>query len=347
MRISGIDIGFGFTKATDGKEFIVFKSIVGEASDMLFRLDLLENDLTGGFHITLDGQNYFVGDLAEQQSNVRLFTLDQEKFVSDFTKLFALTALGHLADDYAMINVVSGLPVGFYKDYHQRLAQILTDSHEITFQGPDESAQLKRIKIGEIRIIPQPLGSVLNLLMDEKGKITNMDLAKQKVGVVDIGFRTTDLCIFDRLQYVERGSTTTDTGMAKGFSIIARKLKEECGVNVELYRMYNAMEAGSIKIRGKDINISKLRDKVYANTARTIAADMDRLWSDDWDMDAIVITGGGSRELAEILQPQVTGNVIPVPYKIDTRLNNVKGYLKYGCHLWQTVEPKTIDSNSE
>jgi plasmid segregation protein ParM len=183
--------------------------------------------------------------------------------------------------------------------------------------------------------------------MDEKGKVTNLDLAKQKVGVVDIGFRTTDLCIFDRLQYVERGSTTTDTGMAKGFSIISRKLKEECGVNVELYRMYNAMESGSIKIRGKEINISKLRDKVYANTARTIAADMDRLWADDWDMEAIVITGGGSRELAEILQPQITGNVIPVPYKIDSRLNNVKGYLKYGRHLWQTVEPKTIDSNSE
>lgn len=347
MKINGIDIGFGFTKATNGEESIIFKSIVGEASDIQFSLDIVGNKLTDNFHVALDGQHLFIGKLAEQQSNVRLFTLDQARFVSDFMKAFALTALGHLTDEYVLLNIVSGLPVGFYKDYRQSFAKILTGSHEITFHKPDGSSEVKRLKIDEIRIIPQPLGSVLNLLMDENGTITNWDLARQKVGVVDIGFRTTDLCVLSQLQYEERGSTTTDTGMAKGFNIISRKLREQCGVNVELYRMYTAIETGSIKIRGEEVNITKLRDQVFANAARTIATDVDRLWADDWDMDAIIITGGGAMELAKILQPLITGNVIPLKHNIDARLNNVQGYLKYGRHLWDRAEPNTSHSASE
>ena len=36
MEILGIDIGFGFTKATNGKDFLVFKSVLGEATDIQF-----------------------------------------------------------------------------------------------------------------------------------------------------------------------------------------------------------------------------------------------------------------------------------------------------------------------
>jgi plasmid segregation protein ParM len=207
MRINGIDIGFGFTKATDGKESIIFKSIMGEAIDFQIPVNLITNDIDNKLHVTLDGQSYFVGDFAEQQSNVRQFTLDQEKFISDFVRLFALTALGRINTEYVPINVVSGLPVGFYRDYHRRLMKTLAGSHEITYQSADTSSEVRRININKIRIIPQPLGSLLNLIMDDGGIVVNRDLAKQKVGIVDIGFRTTDFCIFDRLRYVGRGST--------------------------------------------------------------------------------------------------------------------------------------------
>ena len=126
-----------------------------------------------------------------------------------------------------------------------------------------------QVNIDKVRVIPRPLGSLLNLIMNDKGNIVNGDLAKQKVGVVDIGFRTTDFCIFDQLRYVERGSTTTDTGISKCFSIIARKLREECGgVNIELYRMYKAIQTGLIRIRGDEFNIAKLRDLTFANAAQ-------------------------------------------------------------------------------
>jgi plasmid segregation protein ParM len=41
VDILGIDIGFGFTKATDGKQHLVFKSVLGEATDIQFRDEII------------------------------------------------------------------------------------------------------------------------------------------------------------------------------------------------------------------------------------------------------------------------------------------------------------------
>ena len=334
MEIHGIDIGFGFTKATNGNAFTIFKSILGDATDIQFRMGVGTGSPGRNLHVSLNGQSYFVGEFAEMQSNVRQFTLDQDKMVTDFVKTLGLTAMGVLSDKKTPTHIVSGLPVGYYKAYSSKISKLLSGRHEITFHRPDGSQEARALDITNIKVIPQPLGSVFNLLMDDKGRIVNKDLAKQKIGVVDIGFRTTDFSVFDQLRYVERGSATTDTGISKCFAVIAKKLRAECGVNIELYRLFSAMETGFIKVRGKEYAIASLRDQVFSHTATSIFNDIERLWADDWDMDTILLTGGGSMELARFLEPMIAGNVVPVQTQIDARLNNVQGYYKYGRYMW-------------
>jgi plasmid segregation protein ParM len=199
-------------------------------------------------------------------------------------------------------------------------------------------------------MLPQPLGSILNCLMDDSGKIINDELDNQKVGVVDIGFRTTDFTILDHLRYIDRGSRTFDNGISKGFGVISNKLREKCGVSVELYRLYKAAEEGTIKMRGHGFSFEKIRDQVYSQLASTIANDLDRLWADDWDIDSIILTGGGCRELAGYLQPLITGNVIPIDSNADPRLNNVLGYAKYGRYIWGeavTENPSAKEAGTE
>ena len=353
MQVLGIDIGFGFTKATNGKDTLIFKSIFGEDADIQFWADFGKDTPTDHIHVTIDGKSYFIGDLAEQQSSVLHFTLDQEKLITDFVKILSLTVAGMFIDDQGgpinvPINLVSGLPIGFFKQNHERFHELLTGHHRITFHAHDGQETTKELYINKVRMLPQPLGSVLNLLMDDTGKITNRTLASQKVGVVDIGFRTTDFTILDRLRYIDRGSRTMETGISKAFSVIANKLREKCGINVELYRLYNAAEAGSIKMRGHGFNFIKIRDQVYSQLATSIANDIDRLWADDWDIDAIILTGGGCRDLIQYLQPNITGNIIPVDFNVDPRLNNVLGYLKYGQYVWGEAgdESTFAESNS-
>jgi plasmid segregation protein ParM len=338
MEVIGIDIGFGFTKATNGKETIIFKSIFGDASEIQFWADFGDSSPTDHIHVAIDGKSYFVGDLAEQQSSVLNFTLDQERLMSDYVRILALTITGLIFNNNmpinVPINVVSGLPIGYFKQNHERFNEILTGHHSITYHSHNGEKSTREIYINKVRMLPQPLGSILNSLMDADGKIVDEDLAAQKVGVVDIGFRTTDFTVLDHLRYIDRGSRTIDTGISKGFSVISNKLREKCGVSVELYRLYKAAEEGTIKMRGHGFSFEKIRDQVYSQLAATIANDLDRLWADDWDIDTIILTGGGCRELAKYLQPLIAGNVMPVDLNADPRLNNVLGYAKYGKYIW-------------
>ncbi len=334
MEVLGIDIGFGFIKATNGKEFLMFKSLLGEAAEIPFRAGFANSSFTENLHVTIDDQTFFVGDFAERQSGVRQSTLDQEVLIQEFAKVFALTAAGIFSEKYVPLNVVSGLPVSYFSQYKESFVDELLGHHTIAYHKADGSKVTRRININRIRMIPQPVGSILNLLMSDRGKIVEKDLAKRKIGVIDVGFKTTDFVIFDRLQFVNRGSRTMDKGISDAFRTIANNIKKKVDVGPELYRLFDPVSEGKIKIRGETMDISEARDHVYAQAAGEIADEINQLWADDWDMDTVVLTGGGGKELAKHLQPLIAGNVVAVPEDLDARLNNVQGYLKFARHLW-------------
>ena len=87
-------------------------------------------------------------------------------------------------------------------------------------------------------------------------------------------------------------------------------------------------------MKGQEYNISKIKDQVFSQSAETIANDIERLWSNYWDIDTIILTGGGSMALSQYLKPLISVNIIPMEPGIDSRLNNVRGYLKYGKYIW-------------
>jgi plasmid segregation protein ParM len=98
MEIIGIDVGFGFTKAYNGKNQVIIKSIIGDAADIQFHTSISDNTSASNLHITLNDKSYFLGDYAELQSNIRDYTLDQDKLISDFVKILAVSAAGIISD---------------------------------------------------------------------------------------------------------------------------------------------------------------------------------------------------------------------------------------------------------
>jgi plasmid segregation protein ParM len=335
VEILGIDIGFGFTKATNGKDFLVCKSVLGEATDIQFQEQVLA-DATGDDHlqVEVDGKSWFVGELAERQSNVRFFTLDQSQFIAQFAKNLALTAAARLVGGYIPINLVTGLPIGYYRQHKDELARILQGEHKVALVDAAGKRQEKVVNINKVRVIPQPFGSMFNLMLNDLGDLGDKRLVKEKIGIIDVGFRTSDYTISDKMRYSERGSRTTDSGIARAFNVIVTKLREKSGVSVELYRLYDAVDRGSIKIRGKEYDLKVLTEQVFSQLAGAVANEVERLWADDWDMDAMVITGGGGAVLARYLTPLLNGHVLPVDASKDARLCNVQGYWKFGKHLW-------------
>ena len=336
MEILGIDIGFGFTKATSDKKDLVFKSVLGESIDIQFREETLSVALADEEHlqVEIDGKSYFVGELAERQSNVRFFTLDQDQFIGKFAKVLALTAAAKMVKGFVPINLVTGLPIGSYRKHKDELAKHLVGEHKVVLVDGDGKRDEKTISINKVRVIPQPFGSLFNLMLNDLGEIGDKRLIKEKIGLIDVGFRTSDYTISDQMRYSERGSRTTDSGIARAFNVISTKLREKSGVNVELYRLYQAIDEGNIKIRGKSYDLKTLTDQVFSQLATSVANEVDRLWVDDWDIDSMVITGGGGAVLAKYLEPLLNGEVMALKPGDDMRKYNVKGYRKFGQHLW-------------
>lgn len=335
MHTIGIDIGFGFTKVSDGRNHALFKSVIGDPADIQFREQLLGDDAGAHRHIALDDDEFFVGDLAETQSRGRTFTLDQEQLIKRSARVLALAAMAPLVRDDEPIKLVTGLPIRYYRQHKASISNVLRQRHTFGLIDPNGQRRNVTLNVTDLRVIPQPFGSVFNQLLNDVGKVGAPALAKQKIGVIDVGFRTADYTICDKTRYSERGSQSADTGISRAFQAIAAALQEKSGINIELYRLFDAVREGSIKIRGRTFDLQKITQHAFERLAASIASDVNQLWADDWDMDAIIITGGGGRVLAPMLKPLLEGNVLDDSDEADPRLNNVKGYCKYGRYVWQ------------
>ncbi len=340
MHVLGIDLGFGFTKATDGERSLVVKSVIGEATDGRLGGPMPEaRPGSDHLHIEIEDRGLFVGDLAERQSSLRSFTLDHDRFIADAAKILAIATAAELTDSDEPVGLVTGLPISTFRSTSDELTRLLRDRHSFVAIAPDGSRSRRVLEIREVKVIPQPFGSMYDMVLDDAGSVGDRQTLQQKVGIVDVGFQTSDLTVSDRGTFLERASISTETGVGRAFATIAGKIREKSGVNVELYRLYEAMDEGRIKIRGESFDLSKLIEHVLTQLATDIAADANRLWADEWDMDAVVITGGGGAVLAPYLTPLLNGRVLPVDGSRDARLNNVRGFWKLGVKTWGVPAP--------
>jgi plasmid segregation protein ParM len=334
VKVLAADIGFGYTKATDGRQFQIFKSILGEANEAQFAESLLPVAQAQPRHFEIGDEAFFVGDLAETQSRGRSFTLDPVQFLSQQAQRLALAGLAPLAADNEPLRVVTGLPISFFRRHKDTLTALLQGRHKITIVQANGTREEKTLYIERARVIPQPFGSMFNLMLNNVGKPASQRFLSEKIGIIDIGFRTADYAVCDKTKYSERGSQSTDSGMSMAYSAIVNYLHEKSGVNIELFRLYEGISRGSIKIKGKLYDLKPITEQAFTYLASRIATEVNRQWSDDWDIDAIVLTGGGSAVLAQHLIPLLEGEVLPIPPDTDGRLNNVSGYYKYGLHVW-------------
>jgi len=333
MLIAGVDVGFGFTKAANGESTTLFKSIIGEPQPRSMDDNFFSGESIPGLHLTLQDRSYFVGELAESESRVRQFTLDQAQLVTQHFKILALAALAKIVPGRVPFNVVTGLPVGYFLEYREILTQALQGEHKVLVYDNSEGKDTV-LHVNRVKVIPQPYGSLVDYLFREDGSVMRADEARQKIGLIDIGFKTTDFTVCKGFRHSERGSRTTDTGIAKAFTYISEALNDMSGVNVEIYRLYDAVREGSIKIRGAEYDLSKVKDEVFGRLATAVLSDMERVWADDWDLDLVLLAGGGGEALFEYLKPLVRGELALLKTREDPRMGNVSGYVKYGRYFY-------------
>lgn len=314
----GLDVGYGYTKLVTAEKQITFPSIIGRAERLDYQLEGLKSE-TAGSAIPYNKRAYFVGEWAQRQSAMRFELRDRGWIESDLYRvliLAAFTQAGLLDHPCAL---VTGLPVDYYADRH-KVIEIFNGR-----QMPNN------IQAERVRVIPQPFGTLFDLLLNLNGSMKDETFASQSIGIIDVGHHTTDCIRVDDLTYIERDSRSTH-GMSIAFEAIAREMKAKMALSLTPDRFVERMIRRWIEHPPSrpprflaDLVRSTLED-----LADQIAAFAKTLWSQDEFPDRVILTGGGAHLIGSLLKERII-DLIVAP---DPHLANVRGYFKYSQRLF-------------
>ncbi len=326
-KILSIDIGYGYTKAMipGAKPFLV-PSLVGPAETIRYESDVVTEN-GKGITIKIGDRWYFVGEQAELQSASASQTLDVTRTGSkEQMALFYAAASELLKTTDSKVTVISGLPVADFDERSKEALQtMLEGEHSVERHGKHR----RTFEVTSTYTIPQAMGSLFALVLDRRGKLVDGDLAGGRVGVIDIGTLTTNYILVDRLRYVETRSDSITTGMAEPLGKIAKDLKREYGFDwsLQLGRVDRAVRERQVEVFGDPVNIADMVTPYLEAMADTVVSKARTLWGGGAELKAVVLTGGGARELASHVRKayqhlrQVSG---------DPQFANVSGYLQAG-----------------
>ena len=131
-QVVGLDIGYGFTKATDGEQIVIFPSVAGDVCEADFDNDLVRAGQ--GHVIERDGRQWFYGNHAQKHSRNPLALFARERTEQhDLMRLLLCAAMSDLGIE-GRLSLCTGLPVDWFGD-REALEKLLLGEHVYTVDG--------------------------------------------------------------------------------------------------------------------------------------------------------------------------------------------------------------------
>lgn len=327
MHISAIDLGFLYTKAIIGGKPILMKSVVGNAKPQRFAdLNMGLKEDVDNLQCRVGTEEYFVSDLAIDQSDVILHSLKDDRFDSEATEVLTKTVFALGLEGETETKIVSGLPVSHYAEYKKNISNLFLGKFH-NFNVHDNGKPIMgTVRVNQGVFIPQPFGALLNRVLDSNGNISDKALAGKTVAVIDPGFGTTDVYVADALSPVERLTFSTKTAMNHAYGLIANKIEEQFGVILPLHAVEKIVRKGEFRKSGKVYPMHQVIQWAYKSTAQQLIAEITNKWKTIHEIDHILLAGGGGQALSKFILPEFPN----IELLDDPQWAVVKGYYKWG-----------------
>src|SRR5215813_363938 len=131
-----------------------------------------------------------------------------------------------IADEPAA--VVTGLPVSHYtQERVKQIQDLLNRADNVQILSGEAP-----VKVDRVKVIPQPFGSYFDLVLNEDGKLKEPEKIRQRVGIIDIGFQTTDLALAIP-QFVEASSGSLVVGVRSVADQLSRDLARSHSITLD------------------------------------------------------------------------------------------------------------------
>lgn len=291
MAGHGPNIGHGFVKYViideHGKELtpMIFPAMVAGAGKAV------AGALVQATSVEFGGKHWWVGADALLSPSPRT-VLAQERLVDPtFIPTLMRGALGQFGNLNGSSTgiCVTGLPATWAAD-REKAKQI------------GERLRAATPIYRSIRVIPEPLGLVYSVLLDNNGTLAgDPAMHSGQVAVVDIGHHTVDVAVIQRMIPVPSGLDTYQLGTARPLQQIRAQLGQVFERELTLYETDQAVRAGRLRVAGQLQALPSEWDRPLRDNGELIATRLVEAWGRGAQFDHILIGGGGA-ELAPLVE---------------------------------------------
>lgn len=286
----GVDDGYAETKIVmqDGQSFRI-PSIA--KAGLMNQVAISGSETTVFPYQTNDG-NYITGDILEADP-----TAFDEFPVSALNRVIVSHAIrksGIPAGSEVVI--CTGLPVKkFYvagdlnKEFIKNKKKNLLKNDVVPLNGGILP------KIVKHDVVSEGIAAWMDIVMqrDESGKIKlNHEIRKQRIAIIDIGGRTTDIAVIHNGNLDIGRSSTINVGMLAVKETVKERLNEKFGVSLSIEQVDQAVELKKLKLFGKWEPVEDIVSSSEQMVASRIETECKRCLNNSSDLDQIVFVGG-------------------------------------------------------
>lgn len=266
-QIIGLDIGRGYVKGYSElnglQKKCMFKSIIGEGRALNFA------DYEDPIMINFKNADWFIGLLAEQESQTPIRNSKDSKITETAQTLIA-AALSQLVVEEE-VKIMLGVP---YKSFRKSVLEEILE----TYKGKEVKVKdkinggTKEIKIVDIMIFRESDAALYWQVRDNKSN-------DKPVGLVSIGFRSTEMSYFDKgLKFNDKKSDTLEFGNRSVMNNVKDKL-----LNMGIIKDINEIDTSN--------DYEDMKKSAYALASENIEQQIEDKWVNLSEMD-IYIAGG-------------------------------------------------------
>ncbi|KIL38324.1 hypothetical protein SD70_27000 [Gordoniibacillus kamchatkensis] len=344
LIVMGIDHGNGYFKGySDQVKGLVYPSRL-LTRDSALREDFagLNEEIINEFESALyEGERFVWGASVDKAKGRSLSTYTSEdRYSQKHYKLLSQFGVASLIQEGVgpfEVFLVTGCPPrekGTKRE--NEIINVFKGTHIVQINDDD-----KIIHVKECKVLSQPLGSILDLYIDEQGNIIREEIGTSYIGIVDIGSGTTDFDGIDSLKTISEDRHTIPIGVHEIYQRLADFINSETPdanatpKSVELQFDNDVYQAS----RRLAIPIKEIKQKIVRETAEYIINELQIRWRNRSKFDLVILTGGG----VKILEPWFKQFINDIHIVDDYQLSNARGFYKLGLLLSKDAdfsEPK-------
>ncbi len=271
-QLIGLDGGRGYIKAyTEYKgkrKETLFKSIVAMGRELEFC------EYENPIYLEVNGEDYFAGILAEKEGDNPTQNLKDDKTTTTVKKLI-YTALNEVAVTNS-VKLMIGVPKKSFKK--SVLLEIQKAYKDTEIEIKDKiTKSFKKITIKDVNIYREADAALM-------WYVRNRESINRTICMVTVGFRTTEICCYDKnLKFIDKYSKTIELGNKTALEYVQRKLEAE-GV----YKTLNEIDTSD--------EYDDLKEIGYTNLAEKIEQDIEGLLINLNEVE-VCIAGGTALKL--------------------------------------------------